>query len=188
MITVAAGFPTTVNPILQNGLVPVFVDVDLRTYNIDCGPDRGGHRTATRAIMLAHTLGNPSTVARSPPLAEKHDLWLIEDCCDALGSTYDGQLVGTFGDSATVRFYPAHHITMGEGGCVFTTNARADADRRIVPRLGPRLLVRARARTTRAASGSTGSSATLPRLRPQVHLLAPRLQPEDHRHAGRRGT
>jgi CDP-6-deoxy-D-xylo-4-hexulose-3-dehydrase len=119
---VAAGFPTTVNPIIQNGCVPVFVDVDIPTYNIDASRIEGALSDRTRAIMLAHTLGNPYNLKVVTEIAKKHRLWLIEDCCDALGSTYDGKLVGTFGDIATLSFYPAHHITMGEGGAVFTNN------------------------------------------------------------------
>jgi CDP-6-deoxy-D-xylo-4-hexulose-3-dehydrase len=122
VIGVAAGFPTTVNPILQFGAVPVFVDVDLATYNIDVTKLEAAVGPKTKAIMLAHTLGNPYNLAEVTRIAKKHKLWLIEDCCDALGSTYDGKLVGTFGDIGTVSFYPAHHITMGEGGAVFTNN------------------------------------------------------------------
>lgn len=120
VITVAAGFPTTVNPIIQNRLVPVFVDVHLPTYNIDAGQLDAALSDRTRAVMVAHTLGNPFDLDRVAAFARKHDLWLIEDCCDALGATYRGQPVGTFGDLATVSFYPAHHLTMGEGGCVLT--------------------------------------------------------------------
>jgi CDP-6-deoxy-D-xylo-4-hexulose-3-dehydrase len=120
VITVAAGFPTTVNPILQNRLVPVFVDVELATYNVDVTQLEHARSPRTKAIILAHTLGNPFSVAAVAEFARKHNLWLIEDCCDALGSTYAGRRVGTFGDMATFSFYPAHHITMGEGGCVAT--------------------------------------------------------------------
>lgn len=120
VITVAAGFPTTVNPILQNGMVPVFVDVDIPTYNIDPEKIAAAISDRTRAIMLAHTLGNTFNIDAVMALAEKHNLWVIEDCCDALGSTYKGQHVGTFGHIATCSFYPAHHITMGEGGMIFT--------------------------------------------------------------------
>ena len=120
VLSVAAGFPTTVNPILQNGAVPVFVDVDIPTYNVDVSALEAAVTPKTRAIMLAHTLGNPYNVAAVSALCKKHDLWLVEDCCDALGATFDGQKVGTFGDLATVSFYPAHHITMGEGGAVLT--------------------------------------------------------------------
>ncbi len=123
VIGVAAGFPTTVNPILQFGAIPVFVDVVLGTYNIDASKIEAAIGPKTKAIMLAHTLGNPYNLEAITGLCKKYNLWLIEDCCDALGSTYNGQLVGTFGDIATLSFYPAHHITMGEGGAVFTNNA-----------------------------------------------------------------
>ena len=123
VISVAAGFPTTINPILQNGLVPVFLDVDLPTLNIDASLIEAAITPKTRAIMLAHTLGNPYNLAEIVRLKEKYHLWLIEDCCDALGATYQGRKVGTFGDIGTLSFYPAHHITMGEGGAVFTGDA-----------------------------------------------------------------
>ena len=123
VIGVAAGFPTTVNPILQFGAVPVFVDVELGTYNIDASKIEAAIGPKTKAIMLAHTLGNPYNLEVITGLCKKHKLWLVEDCCDALGSTYNGQLIGTFGDIGTLSFYPAHHITMGEGGAVFTNNA-----------------------------------------------------------------
>jgi len=122
VIAVAAGFPTTVNPILQFGAVPVFVDVDIPTYNIDVARIEAAIGPKTRAIMLAHTLGNPFDLGEVVRIAKQHGLWLIEDCCDALGSTYGGRLVGTFGDIGTLSFYPAHHITMGEGGAVFTND------------------------------------------------------------------
>ncbi len=124
VITVAAGFPTTVNPLLQHGLVPVFVDVDIPTYNIDPAKIEAAISPKTRAIVIAHTLGNPFDLASVTALAERHGLWLVEDCCDALGSTYAGRPVGTFGHIATCSFYPAHHITMGEGGMVFTNDAQ----------------------------------------------------------------
>jgi CDP-6-deoxy-D-xylo-4-hexulose-3-dehydrase len=120
VITVAAGFPTTVNPILQNGLVPVFVDVTVPTYNVDVNQLDAALSPRTRAMILAHTLGNPFDLEAVTKFARQHDLWLIEDCCDAVGSTYQGRKVGTFGDLATTSFYPAHHITMGEGGAVLT--------------------------------------------------------------------
>lgn len=120
VITVAAGFPTTVNPILQNGMVPVFVDVDIPTYNIDPTKIEAAISPKTKAIMVAHTLGNPFDLDVVMSIAVKYNLWVIEDCCDALGSCYKGQHVGTFGHIATCSFYPAHHITMGEGGMVFT--------------------------------------------------------------------
>lgn len=123
VIGVAAGFPTTVNPILQFGAVPVFVDVELGTYNIDPEKIEAAISPRTKAIMLAHTLGNPYNLDVVTALCRKHGLWLIEDCCDALGSTYDGRMAGTFGDIGTLSFYPAHHITMGEGGAVFTNNS-----------------------------------------------------------------
>ena len=122
VVGVAAGFPTTVNPILQFGAVPVFVDVDLATHNIDALKIEAAITRKTKAIMLAHSLGNPFNLEVVTALCKKYDLWLVEDCCDALGATYDGRLVGTFGDIATLSFYPAHHITMGEGGAVFTNN------------------------------------------------------------------
>ncbi len=128
VITVAAGFPTTVNPIVQNNLKPVFLDIDLGTYNIKTEELEKSVSDKTKAIMLAHTLGNPFDIDTVIDFAKRHNLWLIEDCCDALGSTYDGNHVGTFGDIATCSFYPAHHITIGEGGMVFTdddTIARA---------------------------------------------------------------
>lgn len=124
VITVAAGFPTTVNPLLQHGLVPVFVDVDIPTYNIDPAKIEAAISPKTRAIVIAHTLGNPFDLASVTALAERHGLWLVEDCCDALGSTYAGRPVGTFGHIATCSFYPAHHITMGEGGMVFTNDTQ----------------------------------------------------------------
>ena len=120
VITVAAGFPTTVNPILQNRLVPVFVDVTLPTYEIDVSQLEAARSEKTRAIMIAHTLGNAFDLDAVVAFTKKHDLWLIEDCCDALGTTYKGRNVGTFGDLATISFYPAHHITTGEGGAVLT--------------------------------------------------------------------
>jgi len=120
VITLAAGFPTTVNPIVQNRLVPVFVDVHIPTFNVDVSYLEAALSDRTRAVIFAHTLGNPFDLDAVTAFAKKHGLWLIEDCCDALGSTYRGEKVGTFGDLATVSFYPAHHITMGEGGCVLT--------------------------------------------------------------------
>jgi CDP-6-deoxy-D-xylo-4-hexulose-3-dehydrase len=124
VITVATGFPTTVNPSLQYGLVPVFVDVDIPTYNIKPEMIEAAVSNKTRAIMIAHTLGNPFNIAEVMRVAEKYHLWVIEDCCDALGATYDGKGVGTFGHIGTLSFYPAHHITMGEGGAVFTDKPR----------------------------------------------------------------
>jgi CDP-6-deoxy-D-xylo-4-hexulose-3-dehydrase len=120
IITVAAGFPTTVNPILQIGFVPVFLDVTVPTYNVDVSRLEEALSPRTRAMVFAHTLGNPFDIAAVAAFAQKHGLWLIEDCCDAVGATYHGQRAGSFGDLATVSFYPAHHITMGEGGAVLT--------------------------------------------------------------------
>lgn len=120
VITVAAGFPTTVNPIVQNGLVPVFVDIELGTYNTTVDRIEAAIGPKTRAIMIAHALGNPFPAAEVARLAAAHDLFLIEDNCDAVGSRYRGKLTGTFGDMSTVSFYPAHHLTTGEGGCVLT--------------------------------------------------------------------
>ncbi|BCL32507.1 lipopolysaccharide biosynthesis protein RfbH [Streptomyces aurantiacus] len=122
VITVATGFPTTVNPVLQNGLVPVFVDIELGTYNTTLERIEQAIGPRTRAVMVAHALGNPFQAAEIAELAAQHDLFLIEDNCDAVGSYYQGRLTGTFGDLSTVSFYPAHHITMGEGGCVLTGN------------------------------------------------------------------
>ncbi|MDQ8738625.1 lipopolysaccharide biosynthesis protein RfbH [Paenibacillus sp. LHD-38] len=121
VITVAAGFPTTVNPIVQNGLVPVFLDVNSSTYNIDTTLLEQAISTRTKAIMIAHTLGNPFDLDEVLRISRKHQLWLIEDACDAVGSTYRGKPIGSFGDLATVSFFPAHHITMGEGGAVLTS-------------------------------------------------------------------
>jgi CDP-4-dehydro-6-deoxyglucose reductase, E1 len=120
VITVATGFPTTVNPIVQNRLVTVFIDVTLPTYNADVKPLEAAWSCRTRAVVLAHTLGNPFDIAAVGDFVRRHDLRLIEDCCDAVGATYGGRPVGSFGDLATVSFYPAHHLTMGEGGCVLT--------------------------------------------------------------------
>src|ERR1019366_9070860 len=120
VITVAAGFPTTVNPIIQNRLVPVFVDVKLPSYEIDVDQLEAARSERTRAVVIAHTLGNVFDLDAVLAFVRKYNLWLVEDCCDALGSTWKGQHVGTFGDIATVSFYPAHHITMGEGGAVLT--------------------------------------------------------------------
>lgn len=123
VIGVAAGFPTTVNPVIQFGAVPVFVDVDPVTHNIDASKIEAALSPKTKAIMLAHSLGNPFNLDIVTAICKKHNLWLVEDCCDALGTTYKGKMVGTFGDIATLSFYPAHHITMGEGGAVFTNNS-----------------------------------------------------------------
>lgn len=122
VISVAAGFPTTVNPIVQFGAIPVFVDVDLKTHNVNADLIEDAITTKTKAIMLAHTLGNPFDLKKVKDICKRYNLWLVEDCCDALGAKYDGRSVGTWGDLATLSFYPAHHITMGEGGAVFTDN------------------------------------------------------------------
>ena len=124
VISVAAGFPTTVNPIFQNGAVPVFVDIKLPTYNINEELIEQAISKKTKAIMLAHTLGNPFNLNKITEICKKYNLWLIEDNCDALGSKYNNKFTGTFGDVATLSFYPAHHITMGEGGAIFTNNNR----------------------------------------------------------------
>ncbi|HZU40284.1 MAG TPA: lipopolysaccharide biosynthesis protein RfbH [Solirubrobacteraceae bacterium] len=123
VITVAAGFPTTVNPIVQHGLVPVFVDISLPTYNVDVRRLEDALSPRTRAVVLAHTLGNPFELAAVREVCARHGLWLVEDCCDALGARYDGQRVGTFGEVATLSFYPAHQITTGEGGAVLLATA-----------------------------------------------------------------
>ena len=127
VIGVAAGFPTTVNPIIQFGAVPVFVDVDIQTHNINVDLIEAAITPKTKAIMLAHALGNPFNVGRVKEICDKHDLWLIEDTCDALGAEFNGQKCGTFGDIGTLSFYPAHHMTMGEGGAVFMNNPELKA-------------------------------------------------------------
>ncbi len=124
VITVAAGFPTTVNPIIQHGCIPVFVDVTLPDYGIDVSQLEKAISSKTKAVMIAHTLGNPFDVKAVKAFCEKHNLWLVEDCCDAVGAKVDDKMVGTFGDIATVSFYPAHHMTMGEGGAVLMSNPR----------------------------------------------------------------
>lgn len=124
VITVAAGFPTTVNPIVQNHLTPVFLDIELGTYNVNVELLEAAVSPRTKAIMIAHTLGNPFDLDAVLAVANKHNLWLIEDNCDAVGATYNGRLTGSFGHLATVSFYPAHHITMGEGGCVLTRHSQ----------------------------------------------------------------
>ena len=126
VISVAAGFPTTVNPIIQFGAIPVFVDVKIPTYNVDENLIEEAITKKTKAIMLAHTLGNPFNIRKIKEICEKYNLWLIEDSCDALGSKFDNKNVGTFGDLATLSFYPAHHITMGEGGAVFTNSKKLE--------------------------------------------------------------
>jgi CDP-6-deoxy-D-xylo-4-hexulose-3-dehydrase len=124
VITVAASFPTTVNPILQYGAIPVFLDVTIPHYEIDITHLEKALSPKTKAVVIAHTMGNVFNLDVITAFCEKHDLWLMEDCCDALGATYNGQHVGTFGDIATLSFYPAHHITMGEGGAVYTSNSK----------------------------------------------------------------
>jgi CDP-6-deoxy-D-xylo-4-hexulose-3-dehydrase len=124
VITVAAGFPTTVNPIIQHGCIPVFVDITLGNYEIDTGQLELALSPKTKAIMIAHTLGNAFNAKIVREFCDKHNLWMIEDCCDAVGARVDGKMVGTYGDIATVSFYPAHHMTMGEGGAVLTNNIR----------------------------------------------------------------
>tara|TARA_B100000686_G_C16744023_1_gene948341 strand:- start:682 stop:2013 length:1332 start_codon:yes stop_codon:yes gene_type:complete len=124
VITVAAGFPTTVNPIIQNGLVPIFVDVNLDDYGIDVEQMKKAWSPKVKAVMMAHTLGNPFNLEKVTKFVKKYNLWLIEDCCDAVGSTYNGKMVGSFGHLSTVSFYPAHHITMGEGGAVLTNSPK----------------------------------------------------------------
>ena len=122
VITVAAGFPTTINPIIQHGCIPVFIDVDIPTYNIKVERIEEAITNKTKAIIIAHTLGNPFDLSKVVELAKKHSLWLIEDNCDALGAQFDSKKTGTFGDLATLSFYPAHHITMGEGGALIINN------------------------------------------------------------------
>lgn len=124
VITVAASFPTTVNPILQYGAIPVFLDVSIPYYEIDTADLEKALSPKTKAVVVAHTMGNVFNLEAITAFCEKHNLWLMEDCCDALGATYNGKHVGTFGDIATLSFYPAHHITMGEGGAVFMSNAK----------------------------------------------------------------
>jgi CDP-6-deoxy-D-xylo-4-hexulose-3-dehydrase len=123
VITCATGFPTTINPILNNNLVPVFLDVDIPTYNMDTSKLEEAISEKTKAIIIAHTLGNPFDLEKIKQVADKHNLFLIEDSCDALGAEYNGKKVGTFGDIGTLSFYPAHHITMGEGGAVYTNRS-----------------------------------------------------------------
>jgi len=124
VITVAAGFPTTINPLIQFGCVPVFVDIDIPTYNIDVSKIEAAISSKTKAIMIAHALGNPFNLDVVIAIAKKYNLWLIEDDCDSLGATYRNKKTGSFGDLATLSFYPAHHITMGEGGAVLVNNRR----------------------------------------------------------------
>jgi len=123
VITVAAGFPTTINPILQHGLIPIFIDVNIPTYNINTDLIEAAITEKTKAIVIAHTLGNAFNIAKILEICKEYNLFLMEDCCDALGTTYNGQHVGTFGNVSTLSFYPAHHITMGEGGAVFMNDS-----------------------------------------------------------------
>jgi CDP-6-deoxy-D-xylo-4-hexulose-3-dehydrase len=126
VIAVAAGFPTTVNPIIQFGAVPIFIDIKIPTYNIDENLIESAITDKTKAVMIAHTLGNPFNIKKIKEICDKYNLWLIEDTCDALGAKFNNQNVGTFGDLATLSFYPAHHITMGEGGAVFTNSKKLE--------------------------------------------------------------
>ena len=176
MITVAAGFPDYSESDYPEPLVPVFVDVELPTYDVDVAQLEAALRRRTRAVMFAHTLGNPFDLDRRHRLSRnEHHLWLIEDNCDALGSTYRGQMSGTFGDLATFSFYPAHHITMGEGGAVLT-NSRNCACWSNRSAIGAATAGARPAKTTPAASVSNGNSASSAlRLRSQVHLFAHRL-------------
>ncbi len=188
VITVAAGFPTTVNPIIQNNCVPVFIDVTTPTYQADASQLEAALSDRTRAVMIAHTLGNPFDLDVVAAFAKKHKLWLVEDSCDALGAKYNGQMVGTFGDLATVSFYPAHHITTGEGGAVVTNNALLKTLAESFRDWGRDCWCEPGKDNTCGKRFEWQLGRTALRLRPQVHLLAHRLQPEDDRHAGRRGT
>ena len=163
VITVAAGFPTTVAPIVQYGAVPVFVDVRADTDNVDVEALESAIGPRTKAVMLAHTLGNPFDVDAVHGFCDQHDLWLIEDNCDALGSrAARGRLTGGFGHIGTSSFYPPHHMTMGEGGAVYTDDDELAHDPRVAARLGPRLRLPQSGRTTAAAAASAASSAALP--------------------------
>jgi CDP-6-deoxy-D-xylo-4-hexulose-3-dehydrase len=155
VLTVAAGFPTTVNPIIQNGLRPVLVDIELGTYDAVAEQLREAVSPKTRAIMMAHTLGNPFDLDTVKDLCDKHGLWLVEDSCDALGATYRGKKTGSFGDTATVSFYPAHHITTGEGGAVFVNSPLVNPSETGVGIVGARPVTTTPARN--ALSGSWGS-------------------------------
>ena len=185
VVTVAAGFPTTVAPIVQNGCTPVFVDVDLETANVNVEKLAAAIGPKTRAIMLAHTLGNPFNVGAVAALAKENNLYLIEDCCDALGATFGGRHVGTFGDLATISFYPAHHITMGEGGAVLMNRksmatlveSYRDWGRDCWCAPGEREHLR---QTFRLAHARHARG-----LRSQIHLRPYRLQHEGDRYAGR---
>ncbi len=141
VITTACGFPTTLNPIIQNNLIPVFIDVELGTYNIQADQIEQAISDKTKAIFVPHTLGNPVQLDKIMKLVKEYDLWFIEDNCDALGSKYRGQYTGSFGHISTCSFYPAHHITMGEGGAVLTDESSSRKDNRVFSGLGERLLV-----------------------------------------------
>ena len=187
VITVAAGFPTTVNPIIQNRLVPVFVDVTVPTYEIDVSRLEAARSEKTRAIMVAHTLGNAFDLDAVVAFAKKYDLWLIEDCCDALGTTYKGRNVGTFGDLATISFYPAHHITMGEGGAVLTDKPNLQVLVESFRDWGRDCWCHTGKDNTCGKRFDWQLGAASLRLRSQVHLFAHWLQPEGHRYAGGAG-
>ena len=161
VLTVAAGFPTTVNPIFQNRLVPVFVDVTVPEYEIDAAMLEAAYSPRMKAVMIAHTLGNVFDLDAVTAFCREHKLWLIEDCCDALGSTWKGRRVGTFGDIATVSFYPAHHITMGEGGAVMTDRPNLQVLIE-ASATGAATAGASRARTIPAANASTGSWGRCP--------------------------
>jgi len=161
IIGVAAGFPTTVNPILQFGAVPVFVDVDPLTHNIDPSKIEAAISPKTKAIMLAHSLGNPFNLDVIRSLCDKYNLWLVEDCCDALGSTYKGRMVGTFGDIATLSFYPAHHITMGEGGQFLQIVLSLSRLQRVLE-IGAETATAPQVKTIHAANDSVGSLEICP--------------------------
>ena len=186
VITTAAGFPTTVNPIVQNGLVPVFLDIELPTYNLDVRALDAALGPRTRAIILAHTLGNPFALDAVAAFARQHNLWLIEDCCDAVGGTYRGRKVGTFGDLATVSFYPAHHITLGEGGCVLTDKPLLKTLVESFRDWGRDCWCETGRENTCGKRFELATRRSAARLRSQVHLFAHWLQPEGHRYASRR--
>ena len=187
VITVATGFPTTVNPIFQNNLVPVFVDVDIPTYNIDVTQLEAALSPKTRAVMIAHTLGNPFDLDAVTAFCKRHNLWLIEDCCDAVGATYNDQPVGRFGDVATVSFYPAHHITMGEGGAVLTDKPKLKKLIESFRDWGRDCWCDPGKENTCGKRFDWQLGRIAARLRSQVHLFAYRLQLESHRYAGRSG-
>ena len=177
IITVAAGFPTTVVLILQNGFVPVFIDNDPVTLNAKAeGLEEAYSEGKTKAVIFAHTLGNPFNLAAVAAFCKKHELWLIEDNCDALGCTYDGRLTGTFGDLSTQSFYPPHHMTLGEGGAVnIVEQPEVQGDRGELSGLGAGLLVRERKGQYVRATVQLAVGGVAQGLRPQIHLLAPRL-------------